>query len=246
LRLAPTTAVVSNNGTYSISALFKFTNVDGYRRIIDTTNRTSDDGLYFTDGRLQYWPAGTVGPTTIGPNQWVQVVLVRNAATDKFSVFLNGVKQFTIPTGGRGVLNPSHGIRFFLDNNFDCGNQFCGEESAGEVSRIRVFNSALSDFDAKNLDRTPVMAPPSLIGAIPGNLPRGTTNATVSVFGANLTPNTTLSLLEGIVVKSVTYVNSTEIRAVVDVRPTATPGLRDMLATTDLGSATCDDCFNVT
>ena len=49
LALAPTTRVIRSSG-YSIEVLFRFDLLDGYRKVIDFKNGSTDDGLYVLDG----------------------------------------------------------------------------------------------------------------------------------------------------------------------------------------------------
>jgi hypothetical protein len=238
VRLAPTTGMITNNGTYTVSMLFKPTATGGWRRLIDTTNGTSENGLYINpDGRLDYYPVLS-GSTVLNANVWHHVVLVRNAATNTVAVFVNGIKQFSVATQGNGVVTPADGLRFFVDDS--------GEETGGDIARIRVYNTALTDNDVKFLDRLPVSGPPLPTAVSPTSVARGATGVTFTITGTNFTPNAAVSLSDGIVVKSVKYVSSTKLTVKADVRPTAATGLRPVVVATDLGSSSCTTCLTVT
>jgi hypothetical protein len=55
VQLASTMGVIPND-TYTIAVLFRFTTTDGWRRIVDFKDGTSDRGLYAHQGALELYP----------------------------------------------------------------------------------------------------------------------------------------------------------------------------------------------
>lgn len=145
--LQPTTGVIANN-EYTIVVYFKLDNVSGFRRLLDFKNGTSDLGLYVQSGFLTFYPF-TSGPTApIAANTYVQVVLTRTAA-GMVTGYVNGVQQFSFTdSGGAAIIDSNNALRFFKDNT---SGGSTGEESAGNVARIRLYNCVLSAADIASL-----------------------------------------------------------------------------------------------
>lgn len=147
LFLEPATNTIPSN-VWSMVLLFRFDNVDGYRRIVDTMNPASENGLYFYDGNLYFYPWAYAAESAIEANTYVQVVLTRDE-TNLVSAYLDGNPLFAfVDNSGDALISgdPSR-LRFFIDNN--------GEESGGAVARIRLFDHALTPEQVPLLDRLP-------------------------------------------------------------------------------------------
>ena len=150
LQLQPTTGVVANDA-YAVVAQFRFDNVQGYRRILDFKNGTSDGGLYVLDRRLVFYPqalGGTNAP--IAANTFVQVGLTRTAA-GTVTGYVNGVKQFSFDDSmtQSAVIDSNNTLRFFQDNT---SGGATGEHSAGAVARIRLYNYTLTGAENTTFD----------------------------------------------------------------------------------------------
>ena len=151
VQLSDTTGVVSN-GTYTIVALFEFDDLVGFKRIVDFKNGTSDRGLYFFNGKLTFYQNLGAGSTTIAANNYVQVVLTRDASSKEVVGYVDGVQQFSFTdTNNDAVISAKNTLRFFRDNESSGGAT--GEDSPGSVARIRLYNTALNDDEVGALDR---------------------------------------------------------------------------------------------
>jgi CSLREA domain-containing protein len=150
LKLPDTTRVVPNNNTYTIVVLFELNDVSNFRRVVDFKNGTSDNGLYVQNGRLRFFP-GSSGPTPIVANKYVQVVITRDGS-GLVRGYVDGSPQFEFndATSQDAVISAKNTLRFFKDNT---SGGTTGEDSAGSVARIRLYDVALSDSDVKKLDR---------------------------------------------------------------------------------------------
>ena len=125
--------------SYSIAALVRFDEITGYRRIVDISSASADRGLYERSGQLYYWPitGGSVTPPPFEINKYVHVVLTRDAATKRMVAYADGVEQLAFDdTTDAGVFAPGSPVRFFKDDQI-----ITGEESAGAVARIRVYEA---------------------------------------------------------------------------------------------------------
>ena len=141
---------------YTIELKFSFDDANstsGWRKIIDFKHQTADEGLYAYQGSLQFvehagWDF--VNPIEIIPGQpltfesgrVVDLLVTRNAATDQFSAWIDGVLQFSFVDSAKqgvfdtfpGTASPNASARFFID---DTVTGF-GEASAGHADFIRV------------------------------------------------------------------------------------------------------------
>ena len=128
--------------SYSIAALFRLQEVSGYRRIVDFSTSSTDRGLYDLSGQLNFYPIVTGGtfPPPIPANTYVHVVLTRDAATGEVIGYVDGQQEITFVDSNRdAVFQPGSALRLFKDDSV-----IGGEESAGAVARIRVYEDALT------------------------------------------------------------------------------------------------------
>ena len=150
VRVQPTTGTIGN-GTYTIVALFRFDNIGGYRRVMDFKNGVTDNGLYFLNGKLNFFPLGSAafGSTVITAGAYVQVVVTRTAS-GTVAGYVNGVQQFSFDDSANqdAVIDANNNLRFFQDNTSGSAQ---GEESPGAVSRIRLFSCALTPAEVAAL-----------------------------------------------------------------------------------------------
>lgn len=150
--LAMSPALV-NGQVYSVAMLFAFDDVNGYRRILDFKNGTTDNGLYVYSGTIGFWGPGkwsTAAP--IAANAYVQVVVTRDASKN-LRVYVNGVEHLSfVDSGDAGALDANNKFRFFQDNT---QGSYTTEASAGYAARIRVYDCALSAAQVSGLDRLP-------------------------------------------------------------------------------------------
>lgn len=130
---------------YSIVVLMRFDSMSGWRRIMDFANRTSDRGLYFYNGHLQFYPFLT-GSTTVAPNTWVEVALTRDDA-GAVRWYVNDQLEATFADSQAPYFaKVTDSVNFFLDDQ-----AVPGEMSGGAVSRIRIFDGILSDDEVEEL-----------------------------------------------------------------------------------------------
>lgn len=156
VQLAPTTGVIPND-TYTIAVLFRFATVtggDGWRRIVDFKDGTSDRGLYVYRGALELYPDARGTTATIKAEGYVQVVLTRDS-TGTVTGYVDGAKQFSFDDSllNDAVIDANNTLRFFRDNE---SGGFPGEASAGAVARIRLYDEALTAEQVAALSGNPV------------------------------------------------------------------------------------------
>jgi hypothetical protein len=123
LQLNATGLVQYNN--YSVELIFEFLEPSqfggGWRRILDTQNRQSDNGFYVEPGNhLQVYPVVT-GSTLFTTPGFHDVLLTNFVVGGQREVkaYLDGVLQLTSDTDQLNLdnaNNPGHLLNFFLDN----------------------------------------------------------------------------------------------------------------------------------
>ena len=148
--------------SYSIAVQFRLQEVSGYRRLVDFSTSTTDRGLYDLSGQLNFYPfvTGSSSPPPIAANSYVHVVLTRDAAGQVLG-YVDGDEEIGFTDGaGDAVFQPGSDVRFFKDDTV-----IGGEESAGAVARIRVYDGALTPAEVAAISgKTLADLPPPEIG----------------------------------------------------------------------------------
>jgi PEP-CTERM motif len=140
---------LTNVGDYSILMDFSFTDLTGYRKILDFKDLTSDNGLYNLNTQMNYYNFVTGGPGAFSPDVPVRVVLTRDNATGDVTGYVDGVQQITFTdstndatfTGANGIM------RFFEDDAVTGGH----ESSNGVATRISIYDGALTSAEVAAL-----------------------------------------------------------------------------------------------
>jgi hypothetical protein len=139
---------LSNNATYSILLDFSFSDLTGFRKIVDFKDRTSDNGLYNLNTVLDFFGAGAAGLAgAFVPNVLERLVITRDPS-NQFTGYVNGVQQISFAdTASLAVFTGSNSIiQFFIDDN-----AIAGEASAGLVDRIALYDGALTVAQVREL-----------------------------------------------------------------------------------------------
>jgi Concanavalin A-like lectin/glucanases superfamily len=144
LSLATGGLVDSRN--HSVVMLFRLAEVSRYRRLLDFTNGSSDNGLYNLDGRVVLYlrENSAISPGVVFDDSYVQVVLTNVADlgdSQKTTVYVNGAAAVTARSSSEGLDLGSGVLRFFKDNASGVG---AGEESAGSIACVLVYDGALT------------------------------------------------------------------------------------------------------
>jgi len=135
LQLLNATTVIPFN-RYTIALKMRFELIDPYRRIIDYKKNVADAGLYVDDGGLEMYPVSSSVLSPIAADEWVHVVLTRSQA-GRLRGYVDGQEQFDVVGLNSGLIGSQNILRFFRDN----ANR---EESSGAVSRIRLYDQAMT------------------------------------------------------------------------------------------------------
>jgi hypothetical protein len=143
-------SVGSGNPAYSVVTTFRLDAVDGYRRILDPSNGTSDTGFYAWDGYARYSGSGLLGPNVVFANGvYATVAITSLPSPAQTKVYVNGSLQLNASQTEPVVANT---LNFFKDNT---SGGSPGEESGGAVSCVRVYSGALTDDDVARIGASP-------------------------------------------------------------------------------------------
>ncbi len=134
--LDPTGLVSPTN--YSVEMVFKLTDRDSqWRRLIDVSNRQSDDGFYVDPGNhLAVYPIIS-SATPFVMNTYQHVVM--SVGGGVVSAYLNGVLQFSGASALMNITSATNQLVFFADN-VAAGGQ--GEFSNGSIASLRIYDGA--------------------------------------------------------------------------------------------------------
>jgi hypothetical protein len=143
-------------GSYSVVTTFRFDNTASYERILDTTNGTSDSGIYVSGSVLDPgygYPFYSSSPppyqvtgdnTRAYANNVYATTAIVVSPPSLTSIFINGALELT---GTTGVTPLSDTLRFFKDDSTD--------ESPGAVSCIRLYSGGLSAAEVAAIGASP-------------------------------------------------------------------------------------------
>jgi MYXO-CTERM domain-containing protein len=141
------------SNSYSVELYFRFDQVSGWRRILDTADRSSDVGFYVLSGGLQLYPSN-VGVGTFMANTYYHVLLTYSGT--QAVAYLNGSAQSTQNTSYYD-LPASDVISLFLDNTQSVAQN---EYSAGAIAWARFYDGVLSANEAAAAYRSAIAFDP--------------------------------------------------------------------------------------
>ncbi len=148
--LAIHTDYLPDKAIYTIIAQVRFETVTSYVRVINWfPSFGNDNGLYLLDGQLDFFDgADHTGTATVAPGQFAEFAVTRDASK-LVTGYVNGIQQFTLTDSANNAVSPhpAGNVFFFQDN--DTGGH-PGEEAAGTVARIRLYDSALPAAEITN------------------------------------------------------------------------------------------------
>ena len=143
-----TTGLVSYDN-YSVEMVFRFSELaafgGGWRRIVDTQNRTSDNGFYVApDEVLQIYPV-VDGVTKFTTGEFHTVVLTNFVVggVREVKAYLDGMLELESDTDQLnldGLSNPDHLLHFFVDNSSGPTQL---EWAHGSIASLRVFDGII-------------------------------------------------------------------------------------------------------
>lgn len=138
-------------------------------------NRASDTGLYDYGTTMRFYNVATGPGGVFADNTFASVVLTRNGSTKAVTRYVNGVQQIQF-TDNSNLALVSSNVLHFLEDDLTTS----GEQSAGLVNRIQIYNGELTAAEAAALTGLGTGNP---IGGVPEP---STMGLLVSAIGAGL------------------------------------------------------------
>lgn len=146
LALRTTGLVAADSYSVVLQIRLASAGVEEYARILNPTRAAddNDNGLYLLGDHLSWYDGGsTAGPGVVPARKYVEVAFTRSS-TGSLRVYLNGRLDITSTDVDDQAVIQDGKLRFFVDN----AN---GEDTAGLVSRIRVYRGVLSAAKVKKV-----------------------------------------------------------------------------------------------
>lgn len=138
--------------TYSVVFDVALNTTSGYRKLMDVSGLTSDNGLYNLSGRLTYYSA-TSASGTITANQNATIILTFDGTTTVG--YVDGVQAFSFAVAGVGY--PGTLTNFTLVEDDTATGKF--EASAGSIDFLEVYDGVLSASDIAAYDGPASLTP---------------------------------------------------------------------------------------
>ena len=128
------------NGTnYSVQMIFMFTDhANGWRRIIDVSNRQLDSGFYVDSGNhVRVYPTNPGLITPFTNNVYEDVILTVGNGME--AAYLNGILQFSNSTAIMEITSTVNPMIFFVDN----AGSGMGDFSNGSIALLRLYDGVI-------------------------------------------------------------------------------------------------------
>lgn len=126
--------------SYSIEIYFRFDELNSWKRVIDFKNRSTDEGCYIFNGKLNFYNLMMSDLSPIRVNEYTHYTITRDERTKEVKIFADGVSKITFrDTLNRAVISGNQKLNFFFDDL-----KVTDEASAGAVAMIRLFNYTLN------------------------------------------------------------------------------------------------------
>jgi hypothetical protein len=152
LRIAVPDAIFTEDD-FSMAIDFSFSDVSGYRKIVDFSDLQVDQGLY-VNGSLRLYSDGNYGPTNFVADSMHRILLTRDGLNDTTRVYLfNGTSLMEESKAFDGAMNyvpalvgADRVFYLFIDDSLT----FLEHTSMGKVDNVRIWNGVVDMNDYLN------------------------------------------------------------------------------------------------
>jgi hypothetical protein len=143
-----------NTDSYSIQIQFTFTELGGFRKILDFSDLQevagSDPGMYAYDFNLYYWAAAQSAFPVFSPGQFVELFFTRDSGGNA-TAYVFGAPALSFVDNGTTsraqLTSPSTPLWFFVDDY----HSLQAEAAPGEVYFIQIWDGALTPDEVAQL-----------------------------------------------------------------------------------------------
>jgi hypothetical protein len=140
-------------GSYSLEMVFQLSGSAGYRRLVDSQNRQSDNGAYVDPSNHYDLFPSAAGTANFVSATYVDYILTNDGTN--VNVYANGTPDFNIADSQMNLNNannPAQLLNFFLDNTAGGGT---GEFSGGRIALLELWDGVLTGAQARTLSADP-------------------------------------------------------------------------------------------
>lgn len=146
LRLANAQKVIKSATSYTIAMTVQLSDVDGYNKLVDLDNQTTEYGLYVDDKTLYPYSTDYSGEI-IRAERYYDLALAREPS-GQLRGYVDGRRRVQTQDPDDELVLGADKILHFL-----CDDEVTGtEESGGRIARLRIFDNAISDSAIRNLE----------------------------------------------------------------------------------------------
>lgn len=156
--LALDTTGLVDPSNYSVALVFRLAQTDGFRRILDFSNSTSDNGFYNFFGKAVIYGPGAASRGIVFDDSYAQVVFTSaatGAGRQRVVAYVNG-SEVVAASASKDFDLGAGTMRFFQDNTSGPAG---GEESAGAVACVLVYDGALTAEEVGQVAADPTLCP---------------------------------------------------------------------------------------
>lgn len=131
---------------YSVAMRVLIDDITGYVRLLDFSERESDNGLYVLNGRLVFYGLTSGHDTAVTAGTWHTIVLTR-ASTGHVRGYIDGQEVLSILDEAQESLLANDSMLLFQDDL-----QVANEHSSGRIAWLQVFDGPLTASQIAALD----------------------------------------------------------------------------------------------
>ncbi|PKO82221.1 MAG: hypothetical protein CVU19_02635 [Betaproteobacteria bacterium HGW-Betaproteobacteria-13] len=158
------TSGLNDIGIWSLDFKASYASLSGtWKKLVDFRNLTTDDGLYFANDKLQFYPDAT-GTTAVTTNTDYTIALTRDGS-GTLSGYVNGLLQWAIANESES--NVIGNVLTFFTDDVSTGQR---EAQPGSVDFIRIYDGVLTAGDVAILDQGGTVGAPATSVSEPGGL----------------------------------------------------------------------------
>lgn len=160
-------SVFAHDQSYSVlfhARLDDLGSTNGYAKLLDFWDFTSDHGLYGYFGSAIFDPYNFINAVDYAPGVMATTVVTRDAPSLQLKIYVNGALRYSIADGGQySDFTGTNGVAHFFEDDFVTNE---AEATSGYVDYIATYNAVLSDEEVADLSRTFVTPEPGSLALI--------------------------------------------------------------------------------
>ena len=153
----PNVSGVIDPESYTIEMRFTPTLTQWWAKILDFNNRLSDNGLYISNGQLEFWPYTPYNHDVVfQPGIPATLMFSRNEATSLITACVNGVHQWTMAdiVGNAVFAGPDNIIHILMDDLIEYEGPM-----AGSLDYFKIYNYNLEVLELELGDQVTTCEP---------------------------------------------------------------------------------------